>query len=393
MYVEDYLDILLGFKESYEFKIDNSDHGLLLSISRQSHRIGLTDRQLILLQSKLEKYIPQFKNYGYDNFDFTQTKLPLRELDRSRWIKIIDNKIAVRFVFNKKLLNVLENLRLQGIESDYNKDSKIHYYEYDERNLFEIVASFKDKKFIIDENITETYEKLLEMKENAQKYIPGIYNYKLKNLNQTAIDYMISAIGEPNLDNLALYKDRQHQFGLHHFDEHELNQSVFNLTTLSKKIINRNKRNILISPDNYTLDNICETLLELHRFPLLVLLREDTALDDIIECQKRFKNFIANEDVSVMFRKDNDKEGKIFNDYLKNTGINKPLDLNTKVVYITNTKLPKPLLQSEWKASAVLSFDCTRTGSRTVTYLNEFDLVMYYDNEASYMLRNTIEKV
>ena len=406
MYVEDYLDILLGFKESHEFDVDKSDHGLLLSIANQSRRIGLTDRQLSLLQSKLEKYIPQFENHGYQDFNFNKTKLPLRELDRSRWIKITDYPgnavyesyksgqwIAVRFIFNKKLLNALEDLRLDGIESTYDKQSKTHYYEYNEITLFKIVESFKDKNFEIEDSIQTTYENLLHMKQNADKYIPGIYNYKLQNLNQKAIDYMISAIGQPSLHNLALYKDRQRQYGLHHFDDHDLDQSAFNLTSLSKKIINRTKNNILITPETYTLDSVCESLLELHRFPLLVLLNEDTALDNIIECQKRFKNFIPNEQISVMFRKDNNDEGKIFNEYLKNTGINNPLDLDTKVVYITNNKLPKPLLQSEWKPGSVLSFECARTGAKTVTYLQEFDLVMYYDSEPSYMLRHTIEKI
>ena len=37
------------------------------------------------------------------------------------------------------------------------------------------------------------------MKNNKDDYIPGVYNLKLKNLNNKAINHIISAIGEsPN---------------------------------------------------------------------------------------------------------------------------------------------------------------------------------------------------
>jgi len=394
MFIEEYLDILLGFAGNTDYDINKSDYGLLLSIRNQLYKnIGLTDRQLILIQEKLNLYSSQLEENGYTNLDFSQSKLPIREIDRSRWIKIIDDKIAVRFIFNKKLISVLEELRMQGLDSDYDKQEKIHFYKYNESNLFKIVNSLRDRNFVLSDEVLSIYEKLEEMNNNKKDYIPGVYNYQLKNLKQKTIDIIISSMGEPNKDNLALYKDRRLQLGLHHFDESDLNESSFNLTTLTKKVISRNKSQLLIKPSMYTLDNVIETVLELHRFPLLVIVNEKLALDTIIECQKRFNNIISNESITTMFRKDNDNEGKIFNEYIKNKHLNNSLDNSTKVVYITNNKIPKPLLKSGWQPSAVLSFDSTRANPKIATYLGEFDLVMYYDNEPSYMLRNYIEKI
>lgn len=394
MFVEDYIDVLLGFKDGKKFDIELSDSHVLLSIGKQSlNGVGLTDRQLVLVKRILNSYSQQLIDNGYTDLDFTNTKLPLREINRSRWIKISKEKIAVRFIFNKKLISVLEDLRLKGIGSDYNKQEKIHYYTYNEKTLYAIVNAFKDKHFDIEENIISTFEILENMTNNKKDYIPGIYNYKLKNLKQKAIDIMVSSIGEPSTENLALYKDRQDKYGLCYFDEEELNKSTFNLTSLTKKIVERKKNHVLIKPDNYTIDNVVESVLELHRFPILVLVNEAKALDTIVECQQRFKNIIPNEDVSVLFRKDNDKVGKQFNEYIRNNNLNNTLDNNTKIVYISNNKLPKPLLKSDWKASLVWSFESERTNAKIVDYLNEFDLVIHYDNNKSYMLRNLIETI
>ena len=72
------------------------------------------------------------------------------------------------------------------------------------------------------------------MSNNEDDYIPGIYSFKLKNLSDKAINFMISSIGEPTKDNLAIYNDRKDQLGLYHFDQQELEDSLNALTVLSK---------------------------------------------------------------------------------------------------------------------------------------------------------------
>ena len=50
--------------------------------------------------------------------------------------------------------------------------------------------------------------------------------------------FMISSIGLPNINNLALYKERSEKLGLRYFDQDDLDSSVENFTLLSKKFIN-----------------------------------------------------------------------------------------------------------------------------------------------------------
>ena len=55
------------------------------------------------------------------------------------------------------------------------------------------------------------------MNNNKKNYVPGIYSLKLKNLHAKAIDYAISTIGSPDVDNLAMYKDRDQLLGIDTF--------------------------------------------------------------------------------------------------------------------------------------------------------------------------------
>src|SRR6056300_731450 len=115
--LEDLLEILAGLQGQAKIQIESSDHNLLYSMARQVFKgTGLTDRQYELAKEKLIKYKDQFTALDYDvEIASNSLRIPLRQLDRSRWIKIVDypenvvyesyktnHWIAVRFIFNKK---------------------------------------------------------------------------------------------------------------------------------------------------------------------------------------------------------------------------------------------------------------------------------------------------
>ena len=89
------------------------------------------------------------------------------------------------------------------------------------------------------------------MNNNKEEHIPGIYSFNLKNLSDKAINFMVSSIGKPSKENLAIYNDRKDQLGLHYFEQEELENSLNALTVLSKKIVTRQLYTVLISPEKY----------------------------------------------------------------------------------------------------------------------------------------------
>ena len=290
--VEDYIEILVGFhtnSNDYKFVIEKSDFNLLTSLGRQTLRmIPYTDRQYELVKQKLLEYNEQFVMNGFDDIQsqFNELRMPLRSIDRSRWIKIItldDNDyIGVRFSFNKKLITVLDKLNSIEDKGLYDKKLKIKYFRLTEKNLHSIINLLKDKNFTISPELQEKYEILEMMNNNKKDHVPGIYSLSLKNINEKAINYMVSTIGsEPNIANLAKYKDRNTLFGIKHFDQADLDNSINRYTSLSQKIVRRNNAKILIDPTEYPFDRVAESLLELSRYPILVVLNEQDDFDNL----------------------------------------------------------------------------------------------------------------
>ena len=402
--IEDSLEYLVGLRKTVSFQLESSDISFLQSIARQTFKgVALTDRQCNVVKEKLIKYKDQLLKEDYDvDYALNNLRMPLREIDRSKYIKIVNYQnlpcIKIRFPFSKNLISKLELVTRQLSRDDYfhEKGSHEHYFRLNERSIFEIITNFQPNQFAIDQDIIETYEKLVIMNNNKNEYIPGVYNLKLKNLSEIAKKYIFSSIGEPTIDNLALYKDRQELFGLHHFDENDLNTSLDNFTTLSTNIINRTSCNVFVKDTKYTLQNVAESLLELNRFPLLVVLSENSSpLDELYSVYNCLNGFIEKGESTVLFRLDNDKNFE-FNNFIKKHNLNSPLDKTTKVVYISSNNITKPLLKSEWKASATLLMSSHKLVSKVQTYVSESDLVIHYDDNVSQYARfnqNGIQEV
>ena len=401
--IESYLELLTGLGAEDPFVVESSDYAFLNSIARQVFRgVGLTDRQYEAIKEKLLSYESQFASLGYLVHDaVNHTRMPVRHIDRSRWIKIVEVDaqlyIGVRFTFNKKLITAIESFSSIEEKPMYDAQEKIHYFTLNELNLYKVINELKDKNFEIATELHTRYDKLDIMNNNKTNYVPGIYGLKLKNLHNKAIDYMISSIGEPTTENLALYKDRSELFGIGHFDTDELDNSISNLTTLSQKIVKRNNRQIFINSNEHTFDRIAESILELCRYPLLVCLNDASDLDNLQIVHRSFCNVFNSDNFCALYRKENDSlENKEFNQYIKDHNINLPLANNSKIVYTNVNKMSKTLLKSNWRPSAAILMGSVRHTKMT-PFLNELDLVIHYDTDispfANYGSNNSIEKL
>ena len=93
--IEDCLEAASGLHNTNFITIDNSDKTIMHSIARQVFKgTALTDKQFALMQEKLVKYKDQFENLDCDfEFIITQLRQPLRQIDRSKYIKVIDDEI------------------------------------------------------------------------------------------------------------------------------------------------------------------------------------------------------------------------------------------------------------------------------------------------------------
>jgi len=396
--IEDCIEALAGTHEHIvcSKEIESSDKGLIYSLARQTVRgTAYTDRQCELAISKATHYKSILEEVDIDvTTSVTQLRMPLRSIDRSRWIKLKNieqslitfNKpdeqyIAVRFSFQKKLISALENINSKPIH--YDKINKTHYFEYNERTLHNVVSALTNKGFEIQPELQERYEILEMMNNNKKNYVPGIYSLKLKNLHAKAIDYAISTIGSPDVDNLAMYKDRDQLLGITHFDEDDLNNSIRKLTTLSQKIVKRKSSNILINSDEHVFDRVAESILELNRYPLLVVLNDESELENLQKVHQSFRNIFSNDDFCSLYRKENISPGNTeFNEYIKQNKLNNSLAIKSKVVYTSINKMSKVMLKSEWRPQAAILMG-SRRSTKVDQFLQELDLVIHYDTDVS----------
>lgn len=414
--VEDYIELLAGLhKDSKhsQFTLVSADYNLIYSLGRQCVKgVAFTDRQLELAKRKIIDYNEQFISNGYSEISLDKTRLPVREIDRSRWIKLVDKEttewqspnrskgpyIAVRFVFNKKLINIIDTIRSTDRDAFYDKAEKTHYFTFTEKNIYNVMNALKDKNFEIDEEVQTIYETILEMNDNKENYIPGIYNFKLKNFDDKAIDYMISDIGSPNKDNIHLYADRHMLYGIEHIDDIDLIDTVKSLLPLSKRLIYRNRPHVFVDETEFNFDRLAESLLELNRLPILIIADDDNDYDVLVHTFNTFRHILSKDSFSVLYRKENNGQDNIqFNQYIKANNLNISLDNNPKVVYINKNKLPKTLLKTQWQPRTILYYGMQQMFTSKIDgYINQHDLIIHYnDNFQKYARfeQNKIEKI
>ena len=377
---EDCLAYLLG-----KCKVSIDDKPILVSLNKQLNRkVALTDRQFALLKGKLLNYSRVWFDEDVDiETVVNNLKYPLREIDRSHWLKILtyndEDLLGIRFPFNKKVIDRIEELRNMEPKNNLKYKDNTHYFHLTPKNVFGLVEIAKrfETKFVIHDEILEIYNQLIEYEKNWADYVPGIYDYKVCNIPDVAIENLKNELGDCNKDTLSLYYDRRYLYGLQEFNYDLVDQSIKKHTIIAQHIIKRDKSVVLINNKSVNLNDLLSAIYEIGRLPMLVILTPDTAHDTLFEIHNVLKNIIPSEEMAVLFRKDGTD---LFNEYVKTQKLNNKVDINTKVVYISSIKLPKPLLQSDWHASCSLSFDSSKlTYNHVSGYVDTFDLRITYD--------------
>ena len=402
--IEDLLEMLAGMRTGAKIDIESSDATIMYSIARQVFKgTPLTDRQFALMQEKLQAYKPQFLLYKQDFDSAVQTlRQPLRQIDRSKYIKIVDNAVVyqnvpyerykeswnwikVRFPFSKKLIVDLQSIVCPHSEKLHEKGSHEHFFMLNEKNAYNIVKTFKDKNFEIDQKLLDYYEKVAALQETD--HLPCVENMQLKNLHSNGVKSIEQELGELTSDNIVLYKDRSLLYGINYFDD-ALAKSLNEYSTLTQKIVTRESPAVFVNKKSWTLDSVVQSITELERYPLVILLDEDMPFDTLIQTHKHFKNIIPADQISVLLRLESSKSNG-FNEYIKEQGLNSPVDNNTKIVYISREKINKPLMKSECNPKTMLMLQSQRVHTKLSYWSEDFDLIIHYDDEVSSMLKYT----
>lgn len=380
--IEDLLEILAGLQQTSSIQIDPVDATIMHSIARQTFKgTALTDRQYNLMREKLQSYKNHFTALDYD-FDqaIDNLRQPLRTIDRSKYIKLQDNKIVIRFPFRKTEILLVQEIQY-GEGYSHNKGSHTHEFSFNEINVLNLLDRFSNKEFEIDQELINLYHDIKSIHSDPQGYLSGVVNNKLINIAPKLKTCISNEIGELTKESFIKFIDRRFRYGLDIIDN-ELDQEI----TLTKRIANRKDKIYHSKPSKEQISNILDSLWELDRFPLLVIL-DNNPEDQLYELANYYRDILNSEEQSVLYRLEEKDAG--FNQLIKDRKLNNWVDKSTKVVYISKNKLPKLLVNNEWKPSAALCF--TSTMDRFVDNYISFncDLIMYREEIISPMRRHS----
>jgi len=376
------------------FNLFPENQKVLYSIGSQVYRgKPLTEKQHQLVKKlMLEFYTDQFDNVGIDITQHVdRVRCPYRVVDKSYWVRKIKKQdkeyISIRFPFSNSVIEHINDLK-KDTDSDYFYDKHIHNFLWSEINVYKVmnIANKFKEYFEVDDEVQEYYNTLVQFDLDQYDIIPSVKHNKFVNVPDDLRQYLEKKF--PNIENsIVSIWDKRRLYGLHHFDPMV---NINEYSTLSQKILNRENSNLVIRSDVWSINQVLSSLYEIERFPIIVGLDGDNnPLDDLSIVYNATKGFIDNRNISVMFRLDN-KTNKEFNQFIQTKGLNNSVDDNTQIVIVNRKKITKPILRSNWKPVCMLTFGQSRGyGTIFSTYIEQFDLKVYYTKEDSIISQYT----
>lgn len=363
----------------YDVKIETPARSILESICQQTQKdIALTDRQYALVVEKLKPFESELDNVLIEHIP---TRMPLRSIDRQKYIKIVDHQetaarreifkqdckwIKVRFPFAKKDIVKIQSLNISSKEYYHVRGSHEHFYKLTPTNAFKVVEALKLRNFEIDNVLIEYVSKVKDILTAELKYNSSFENV-IKRMDAAEQEYIHSLTPLQQVDRSIRYG-------------YSINKSdAFNLTEM---IAYRTDAAIPADPAMWSINDIASSINTLDRFPLIVTVDEDDCYRQLVEIHQAFLPYVNDELQSVMFRVDsNDIQNHQLNAYVKNQKLNNWVDNRTKIVYIKKNKLPKPLLSSSFLPICCLSKSSIRSHNNVKSYVEiNCDCIIYNDN-------------
>jgi hypothetical protein len=275
-----------------------------------------------------------------------------------------DLLIDVYFSYDSEIIKILKGLeKVAQIDKKYNEVKHI-FFVLEEKSCVNIHKVLAPLNFEFSGDFLEILEKL---KNVDVEQIRSKFNFE--NINQEKIK-------EDILQNDLLILDRKIRYQYEFSPKFDKNTEE----SLAYKIASRKKVPVYLDPQQVTLIDILKNLLILKRDKVLFIFNEFTPLE-CIEQLVNLKNSLdeSNKDnVGIYFRFDNKKTGSEFNKIISENSFNKKLDTTSKIIGISNGKIPKFMIANEWYPDAVISFTNSFRNNRSVLYCNSCDLIIYY---------------
>jgi hypothetical protein len=276
------------------------------------------------------------------------------------------------------LKKILKNL---GSECDGNlvtSNGRTFLTDLTEKNIVLLVDALTPEGFEIDRTIKDHYSTIKSWKiEEIQS------RYFTENLIDTNLyKSLVLDIGELVSADIDTIQDRSVRY------QYIINTPKNTEKSLKNQLIARDSSKVWIDSNTVSLTDVITELKNIKRFPLLLVIEshvQPKALEILKNIDSALKECEISDGVGIYFRLDNDPIGKEFNTLIAERKYNTVLDETTKIACVSNGKIPKFFLKSQWKPMAVISVGTTLRHSKTSVYANCCDLIVSYHHTESLM--------
>jgi hypothetical protein len=275
----------------------------------------------------------------------------------------------VEFTHDKRLKNKLLSLNGKLSGSVTSISPKVNAVLFCEKNIRLVVKEFANDNFVIDEkivNFDQEIRKILKTNNNP---------FNIFQLENTAVKKLIKdEVGPITYDNLLLLHDRKLRY------QYEISEKITE-KSLTADIAQRQSTRIFIDSNAVSLVALLKSIKELHRFPLLIIFDGHNSKTD-----KKTLNLLAeaitandlDDKVGIYFRFTQSSDLSNFNATVGELKYNKKLDSTTTIVGIANNKIPKFLVNLNWKPNSIISFTANFKNNKSYVYFSDIDLSIYY---------------
>lgn len=214
-YIEDYIDILGGNFLTWPpkdpvIKLARYDEPIVQSMAEQVNRgLGFTDRQSVLAHKIVVKYRKQWATAGYDvsdHIDSGRFKLPIRSVDRTRRIGIVDGEIRINFPYDQELISRMraDTSTVPGrLQWDSNKHSWVA--SLIEPRIIWAREFGVAHGFEFTEEFAAVLESMLDTTDYSIKLTKTDTGYAVTNAESSLLEYLYERVAHDDLVGLVDY--------------------------------------------------------------------------------------------------------------------------------------------------------------------------------------------
>jgi hypothetical protein len=359
------------------------DQKIIFSFAEQINlNNGFTEKQRSLATSILKKYSTKLSADMHQNIvGFVENpsfRLPVRTVNSNKQISIITDEkwiktLKVEFPYNENYVSIIKSNKYSAGNNIWDREAKSWKLPLTESNIHFLYENFKSEGFTFDEEFMSYIEEINVIISNMEAFVPmlTIENNipKFKNCH--------GSVGELTTTDLLESVFEARKKGIFTWD-----QEISNF--IESDSVDSITRSFLTSdPSKMTSIDMtkepisCLSQIIKNMSPCLVVVPGGSEFDKLTLSYKFFKSLdIEDTQMSVMFRLPA-STGKKFNDFIKDSKLNSPINENTKVVFISS-KLPKPVLKSGIKFHTILDLGMNNVHYTMRDFIKINENVLHY---------------